>query len=306
MLDQITPVILTYNEAPNIARTLEPLRWAREIIIVDSQSTDETLDLITRSPHARVFQRVFDCFADQWTFALTETGITTEWVLALDADYLLTPEFVAELKTLTSSPGVDGYQARFVYCVYGHPLRGSAYPPVTVLYRREEASYRQDGHAHRVELKGKVETLSSPILHDDRKSLSHWLRVQDGYMRIESRKLRETGWKQLGWADRIRKMGVVAPIAILFYCLFVKGAILDGRPGLYYTFQRLLAELLLSLYLIDRKRIVNCEGIANCELRIADSASKSEEIANCELRIAKGLRIADSASKSNLRVNSRD
>jgi glycosyltransferase involved in cell wall biosynthesis len=251
MLDQITPLILTYNEAPNIARTLEALKWAPEIIVVDSMSTDDTLDLATRTPQVRVFQREFDCHSNQWSFGLSDTGITSEWVLALDADYVLTPELVDELKTLTPAADVAGYQVRFVYCVNGRPLRGSAYPPVTVLYRRETASYRQDGHSHRVEVRGKVETLSAPIRHDDRKSIDHWLRAQSRYMRLEADKLIQSDWQALGWADRLRKLRVVAPIAMFFYCLFAKGAILDGRAGLYYSFQRLLAELILSLYLIE-------------------------------------------------------
>ena len=251
MLDQITPVILTYNEAPNIARSLERLEWARDIVVVDSFSDDETLALVRRTPQARVFQREFDCLANQWNFGLNETGITSDWVLALDADYVLTTEMVEELKGLIPRSNIAGYRANFVYCVNGHPLRGSAYPPVTVLYPREGASYRQDGHAHRVVIEGTVEDLRSRILHDDRKSLSHWLRAQDKYMRLEKQKLLASVWRDLEWPDRLRKMRVVAPFGILFYCLFVKGAILDGRAGLYYTFQRLLSELILSLYLIE-------------------------------------------------------
>ena len=70
-------------------------------------------------------------------------------------------------------------------------------------------------------------------------------------MQLEKQKLLELGWKNLGWADRLRKLRVVAPFAMFFYCLFVRGAILDGRAGIYYSFQRLLAESLLSLYLFE-------------------------------------------------------
>ena len=75
MLDQITPVILTYNEAPNIGRTLERLAWAREIVVVDSFSDDETLAIVDRTPQARLLQREFDCLANQWNFALNEARI---------------------------------------------------------------------------------------------------------------------------------------------------------------------------------------------------------------------------------------
>jgi glycosyltransferase involved in cell wall biosynthesis len=252
MLDQITPVILTYNEAPNIGRTLERLSWARDIVVVDSLSDDETLAIVATAPQARAFERKFVSLEDQWNFALRETSITTDWVLALDADYILTPGLVEELSQLKPDDETAGYSARFVYCINGSPLRGAAYPPVVTLYRHKLARYRQDGHAHRVVIEGNVDDLRAPILHDDRKSLGRWLQSQNDYMKLETRKLLETDRRELGWPDRIRKMIVVAPPAMFLYCLFVKGAILDGRPGLYYAFQRLLSETLLSLYLIDQ------------------------------------------------------
>lgn len=253
MLDQITPLILTYNEAPNIERTLGQLTWARDIVVVDSFSTDETLDLVAKRPQARIFQREFDNHENQWNFALSETGITSEWVLALDADYHLTPELIDELKSLEPSPSIIGFRARFIYCVDGHRLRGSAYPPVTVLYRRRGASYTQDGHTHRLQLEGDIAELSSPILHDDRKSFDHWLRAQSRYMKLESAKLAACRWRDLGWADRIRKLRFVAPMAMPLYCLFVKGGILDGRAGFTYAYQRMRAELILSRCLLKRK-----------------------------------------------------
>jgi len=251
MLDQITPVILTYNEAPNIGRTLEQLCWAHDIVVVDSFSKDETLEIVSGFPQVRVFQREFDSHAAQWNFALNETAVSSEWVLALDADYILTSSSIEELKGLSPEADVRGYSATFVYCINGHALRGSAYPPVTVLYRRARAFYRQDGHTQRVVVDGLVNSLSAPILHDDRKPLSHWLQSQARYMRIEAGKLLELDAGSSSWSDCIRKMRFVAPFVMLFYCLIVKRAVLDGRAGLYYVFQRAVAEFILSLFLVE-------------------------------------------------------
>ena len=95
MLDQITPLILTYNEAPNISRALGGLGWAKEIVVVDSFSDDETVQIASSFPNVRVIQRIFDCHRNQWEFGLKETGISTPWVLALDADYIVTAELIA-------------------------------------------------------------------------------------------------------------------------------------------------------------------------------------------------------------------
>jgi hypothetical protein len=70
-------------------------------------------------------------------------------------------------------------------------------------------------------------------------------------MIIEAKKLIETPLQQLSWGDRIRKQKVFAPFIILVYCLILKGGILDGWQGWYYAFQRMLAELLLSIRLVE-------------------------------------------------------
>src|SRR5579863_4814571 len=140
MLDQITPLILTLNEAPNIGRIFEKLSWARRILVIDSGSTDDTLAIVRRSPAAAVIHHAFVDFASQCNFGLTQ--IATPWVLSLDADYELSDELTDELASLTLADAPVGYQARFIYRIYGRPLRGSLYPPRIVLYRRESATYR--------------------------------------------------------------------------------------------------------------------------------------------------------------------
>ncbi len=94
--------------------------------------------------------------------------------------------------------------------------------------------------------------LSSYIHHDDRKPLSRWLWAQDRYLLIEAKKLLETPAKELSFGDRIRRQKIIAPFIILIYCLVFKGGILDGWAGWYYAFQRMLAEILLSIRLIER------------------------------------------------------
>jgi glycosyltransferase involved in cell wall biosynthesis len=257
MLDQITPLILTYNEAANIGRTLAALSWARDIVVVDSFSDDETLEIASSFPQVRVFQRAFDSHRNQWEFGLRETGINTEWVLALDADYFVPGEAVAELKRLTPAPDVSGYRAKFTYCINGKKLHSGIYPPVTVLFRRDAASYVQDGHTQRVVVEGRIEELRAALLHDDRKSLRRWLYSQARYAELERDKLLTTKRETLDRRNQVRSWlrwwPVVTPAAAFFYCLIVRGGIFDGWPGIYYAFQRTLAELMLSLYLLDAR-----------------------------------------------------
>ena len=98
MIDEITPLLITYNEAANIGRTLEKLTWASRIVVIDSGSTDKTLEIVRKYPQAEIIQRPFDDFAAQCNFGLAQ--VKTEWVLSLDADYELSDKLVAELYDL--------------------------------------------------------------------------------------------------------------------------------------------------------------------------------------------------------------
>ena len=162
-------------------------------------------------------------------------------------------DLLREMAKLTATDGVKGYCARFRYCIRGKPLRASLYPPRVVLFQKDEAQYQDDGHAHRVVITGETRMLSGWIDHDDRKPLDRWLSEQNRYVIAEARKLLATPKQNLNLADRLRRWMVPAPLLVFLYTLLGKGLILDGWPGWYYVFQRTLAEILLSLRLIEAK-----------------------------------------------------
>ncbi len=255
MIEQITPLILTYNEAPNIKRTLDQLLWAERIVVIDSFSDDETLDILASYPQVEVVQRKFDNHTDQWNYGLTQ--VKSEWVLSLDADYLLSEELAREIQSVIEnekSQLIDGYFAQFRYCVFGKPLRATLLPPRQVLFRPNKAIYIDDGHTQLLQMRGQSGNLKAYIDHDDRKSLSRWLQSQDRYMQLEAKKLLSTPSNQLSLGDRLRKQKVIAPIVILVYCLVLKGGVCDGWAGWYYAWQRMLAEVLLAIRLIEFER----------------------------------------------------
>jgi glycosyltransferase involved in cell wall biosynthesis len=250
LLDQITPVILTRDEEANLERTLGQLTWARDVVIVDSFSTDATLEIAARFPNVRVFQRELDTLAEQSNYGFAQAH--TPWVLLLDADYFVPKSFVDELNELVPSPTVRAYRAAFTYAVNGKALRASLYPARIVLLHREHARVWQDGHAHRVLADGDVDQLGEKIIHDDRKSFARFVARQKIYMRQEAEKLRSVDPRALSMAGRVRRLIVVAPLAVLFHTLLVRGLILDGFAGLRYTWERFMAELILSRELLRR------------------------------------------------------
>jgi glycosyltransferase involved in cell wall biosynthesis len=184
-LDRVEVLILTGNEEANIARTLDALKSFPRIVVLDSGSTDRTTQIAAGYPNVRVCTRAFDNHAAQWSHGLSACALEGDWVLALDADYVVTPGLAAEIVTLSPADDVAGYWARFRYCIEGRPLSGSLYPPVMVLYRRRAARYVQEGHTQRVIVEGAAQHLREPLLHDDRKPFSRWLASQDRYARLE-------------------------------------------------------------------------------------------------------------------------
>lgn len=250
MLD-LAALIITFNERDNIGRTLSQLAWIREVVVVDSFSTDGTLEILMSFPNVRVVQHPFESFAKQCNYGLSV--MTSAWVLSLDADYVLTPEISAAIQAVADNAECTGFAARFRYCVGGRPLRSTLYPPRTVLYRRDAAEYYDEGHGHRVRIRGTVGMLPGFIDHDDRKPLSRWIRAQDRYAEVEAKHLLAQPPETLAKQDRLRLQIFYAPAVVALYLLVVRGLVMDGWRGWYYVCQRTIAELLLSLRLLTEK-----------------------------------------------------
>jgi glycosyltransferase involved in cell wall biosynthesis len=215
---------------------------------MDSGSTDATLEICAGFPNVEVIKRPFDSFAGQCNAGLEH--IDTEWVLSIDADYLIPLEFPEVVEAHTAK--TDGIRFPFRYLVHGRPLRACLYPPRVILYRRGLARYRNDGHGHRVMIDGAIGEVGLRVDHDDRKPLSRWFDSQLKYARLEAEKLQSEP-HPAGLPDRLRKMIWPAAPAAFLYTLFGKGVVFDGWPGLFYVLQRTYAELVLSLILLEKR-----------------------------------------------------
>jgi glycosyltransferase involved in cell wall biosynthesis len=250
MLDHVTPVLLTHNEEQNIARTPSHLTWAKDIVVVDSGSTDGTLAVLERYPNVRVFRRAFDSHGNQWRYAVEETQIATDWILRLDADYQMSDALLAEIAALDANGPVNAYRVSFDYAIFSHRLRSSLYPANTVLLRRGSFSVRDKGHTEVWDVNGPVATLSELIIHDDWKTTGQWLIGQARYMQREVDYLHRNKGGLVHW---LRLKPPLMPIAVFFYCLFGKGLLFNGRAGVFYALQRMVAEATLSLMVLEKK-----------------------------------------------------
>ena len=250
---EVTPVILTFDEAPNIERVLCRLGWARQVLVVDSGSGDGTQELVRGFDNVHIVEHAFVDYESQWNFAVGVAREFSPWVLALDADYVVTDQLIESLQVLPDSPSVDAYRASFTYCVHGRALRGSLYPAKPILFHADRARYVQRGHTQVLQVDGEVGELAGRVLHDDRKSLSRWLHSQWRYARDEAALIDRTSWRHLPWSARVRKLLIPAAPSAFVLSMFWRGGILDGWPGLLYATQRAIAELLIAMALLQRR-----------------------------------------------------
>ena len=121
-----------------------------------------------------------------------------------------------------------------------------------MLFHKDRCRFEKDGHTQTLKTTGQTTSLRSWIDHDDRKSLSRWITSQDKYAMLEAEKLFLVRSDKLLIQDRIRHTMLLGPVVIFFYTLLVKGTIFDGLRGWFYAFQRVLAEIMLSLRLLER------------------------------------------------------
>ncbi|MEO8204675.1 MAG: glycosyltransferase family 2 protein [Chthoniobacterales bacterium] len=250
-LQEITPMVLCYNEHENIRRCLTRLAWAKQVIVLDEGSTDGSHDICNSFPNVRIEHLPSGLsLAEKCDMGLKK--ITTEWVLSLDSDYMVPEDFVKEMERLTPTDSISGYRVPFKLAFFGRQFPNSLYPPRSVLYRPKGASYVQDGHAHRVQISGEIVPLEVPLVHDDRKSIGRWFNSQSRYAQEEAEKLYRASPDGLPLQDRFRRMIVVAPILVIGWTFIVKGMAWRGRSGLYYGLMRVCAEVMLSVALLDR------------------------------------------------------
>jgi len=248
-------LLITKNEDVNIGRVLDKLTWLEKVVIIDSYSTDNTIDIIKSYPNVEIVYRKFDTFAGQCNYGLSL--LDSNWVLSLDADYVLTDNFTAETIANINNPGAAvAFYTKFEFLIFGRQLLSNNTTPRAVLFKKGSGSYFDDGHAHRLQIDGETGNYKARILHDDRKSLSRWLSSQDGYSLRESEKLMDVNnSSRKSLLNKIRRTKILSPFFVFFYCLFVRGLIFSGWAGWYYTLQRTMVEMLFSLRMIEDENL---------------------------------------------------
>ena len=262
MIEQLakTPVsvlVLTHNEQVNIVACLESVGWASEVFVVDSFSTDRTVEL-AESLGATVARHEFETCAAQWNWSLDNLPFANDWVLVLDADERVPRSLAEEIAQAVANPAqrYAGYWMKRRFFFGGKWLRhGGLYPTWIVrLFRRSAGRFGRHGISEHLMLEGSKGYLSAPFDHCDRKPLSDWIQKHNRYAGLEVEEfVHGQSESENGCSIRARLWGSQAerkfwiklrvwnrlpllarPFLFFIRNYFLKLGFLDGREGLIY------------------------------------------------------------------------
>jgi len=251
----LSVIILTFNEEVNLPASLDSVSgWAREVFVVDSYSTDQTVEicLARKEEGIRVVQHEFIDYSQQWNWALQNLPIASSWILKLDADERVTPEFQSEVRELiqTAAVELDGVYFRRRIVFMGGVLRWSGVRSNydLRLWRTGKAYFESRPVNEHALVEGGTRYLRSFVLHENSKSIADWLDKHNRYSSLEAINIIEknvTGEiapRIFGNATErrmfLRKLRLVLPCKALLsfiYLYIICLGFLDGRSGFRYA-----------------------------------------------------------------------
>ena len=240
----LSVILITKNEQASIRRCLESVKWADEIIVLDSGSTDGTVGICSEYT-AHVHQTDWPGFGPQKNRALERA--TGDWVLSLDADEWMTPASRDEIARCVAQPqdfAAFRLPRRSSFC--GRFMRHSGWWPdhVVRLFRRGAARFSDNAVHERVIVDGKTGTLQEPLMHETLVDLEELLAKMNNYSTLSAQDMHRGG-KRSGLSKAVAK---AAWAFVRTY--FLRGGFLDGREGFmlavataegtYYRYVKLL------------------------------------------------------------------
>jgi len=222
----LSVIITTFNEEVNVAECIESALWADEVLVVDSYSTDKTVEIAKRYP-VTVLQREYFGSAAQKNWSLDR--VNNDWVLIVDADERVTPELAAEIRgILTTPPRANGYYIRRKNVVMEKVIRHSGWSTDKVirLFDRAHGRYPNRRVHADVDIEGDVPILKSSLLHYTYRSLDQYFQKLMNY----------ADWGAAQGFREGKRAGFLAmcgrPLWRFFRSYILQLGILDGLHGL--------------------------------------------------------------------------
>lgn len=233
---RVAVIILTFNEEPNLAEALSSVEgWSDEIVVVDSFSTDRTVDIALERKGVAVYQHRFENYSSQWNWALRSVPLRSGWTLKLDADERVPGDFRDEVEEVlrTCPPDLEGMYFRRHFFFMGKRLRWGGIRGNFDLRLWRTGAARFEGRAvneHAI-VSGRTVRLQSAIEHRDARSLGDWLRKHERYASLEAAEILSGN---LAGEVRPRFLGRPEEMRVALRRLFYR---LPGRSGAYFLYR---------------------------------------------------------------------
>lgn len=250
----ISVIILAYNEEKNMEDCLKSVyTWTDEIFVVDSGSTDKTLE-IAKEFTDKIYQHAFENFAQQRNWAQDNLPIKNEWVFHLDADEMISQEMAAELQKIFSTDiNADGFMAPRRTVFRGRWIKHGGHYPVyhLRLFRKNKGRSEQRLYDQNYIVTGEVLGIGGDIINVINPDLDLWKERHKKWANLEAReilfnkdrimniRLRGNPIEMRNWLRYkiyYRMPLFVRPFIYFFYRYILKGGFLDGRQGLIFHF----------------------------------------------------------------------
>jgi glycosyltransferase involved in cell wall biosynthesis len=231
MRKSLSVALIAQDEAENLPCTLASVRFADEVVVVDSGSTDGTVEL-ARAAGARVYEEPWKGFAAQKNAAIEHS--TSEWVLSLDADEEVSAELAAEIEALLEGdPECQAYKVPRLNHFLGVPLRHGGYwpDPKLRLFRRGAAHFGERAVHETILTTGKTGQLREHMIHHCYRTLDEYVEHMNRYSTAAARQLIADGRAPQTVAG-LMWQAVANPAATFVYNYFVRLGFLDGTAGL--------------------------------------------------------------------------
>jgi glycosyltransferase involved in cell wall biosynthesis len=264
--------ILTHNEEVEIAACIESAQLSDDVVVVDSFSSDRTVEIASHYP-VRVVQHAFESHGRQRTWMLQEVPVKHEWVYILEADERMTPALFEECRQAIQSQEYIGYYVAERVMFMGQWIRFSTqYPRYQMrLFRRDKVFFTDYGHTEREVCEGNTSFLKETYPHyTSGKGLSRWIDKHNRYSTdeaIETLYQLEKGsvnWWDLLWGqsevERRRALKDLSlrlpfrPLIRFIYMYFFLGGILDGKAGFAWCTLQAFYEYLILLKVEELKQ----------------------------------------------------
>jgi glycosyltransferase involved in cell wall biosynthesis len=274
----ISVIILTYNEEVNIGACLSHLEWCDDIIIVDSGSTDGTIEAARDArPDVRVFEHAFQNFGEQRNWALDHTGARHEWVLFLDADEHCTAKLAQAIDDAVRDPSENvGYYLTCRNFFLGRWIKRCTFYPSWQLrlLKIGEVRFQKEGHGQREVTSGTLGHIAEPYDHYGfSKGVADWIDRHNRYSTNELELIARLREEPLNVADLVSRNAIVRrrclkrlaarfgcrPVSRFVYTYMLRGGFLDGWAGLNFCLLRFAHEIHITVKLAESRFSRGCQ-----------------------------------------------